>query len=51
MKRIITIALSIILALIIAAPMASGQSSDTNQSTSVWKPNSWFVHYLCSYMR
>src|SRR5215207_8265764 len=32
MKRLITIALSIILALIVAVPMASGQSSDTNHS-------------------
>ena len=32
MKRLITIALSIILALVVAVPMASGQSSDTNHS-------------------
>jgi endonuclease/exonuclease/phosphatase family metal-dependent hydrolase len=35
MKRLITIALSIILALVVAAPMASGQNSDTTQSTNV----------------
>ena len=35
MKRLMTIALSIILALVVAAPMASGQSSDTTQSTNV----------------
>jgi hypothetical protein len=38
MKRLITIALSIILALVVAAPMASGQSSDTTQSTKVEDP-------------
>ena len=38
MKRLITIALSIILALVVAAPMASGQSSDTTQSTNVEAP-------------
>jgi hypothetical protein len=38
MKRLITIALSIILALVVAAPMASGQSSDTTQSTHVEAP-------------
>jgi len=34
MNRLITIAFSIMLALIVAAPMASGHSSDTNQSTN-----------------
>jgi endonuclease/exonuclease/phosphatase family metal-dependent hydrolase len=38
MKRPITIALSIILALVVAAPMASGQSSDITQSTNVENP-------------
>ena len=38
MKRLITLALSIILALVVAAPMASGQSSDTTQSTNVEDP-------------
>src|SRR5215217_3794511 len=38
MKQLITLALSIILALVVAAPMASGQSSDTTQSTNVEDP-------------
>jgi Endonuclease/Exonuclease/phosphatase family len=39
MKRLITIAFSIILALVVAAPMASGQNSDaTTQNTSVEAP-------------
>ncbi|CAN5663286.1 hypothetical protein BH20ACT12_BH20ACT12_12370 [soil metagenome] len=38
MKHLITIALSSILALVVAVPMASGQSSDTNQSTIVDDP-------------
>jgi hypothetical protein len=38
MKRLITIALSIILALVVAAPIASGQSSVTTQSTNVEDP-------------
>ena len=38
MKQLITIALSIILALVVAAPMAYGQSSDTNQTTNVEAP-------------
>ena len=34
MKRLATITLSIILVLVVASPMASGQSSDTSQSTT-----------------
>ena len=34
MKRLVTIALSIILALAVTAPMAYGQSSDTTQDTN-----------------
>ena len=38
MKRLITIALSIILALVVAAPIASGQSSDTKHTTYAENP-------------
>jgi hypothetical protein len=38
MKRLITIVLSIILALVVAAPMAYGQNSDTSKSTNVEDP-------------
>jgi endonuclease/exonuclease/phosphatase family metal-dependent hydrolase len=38
MKRLITIAVSIILALAVTAPMAYGQSSDTSKSTNVEDP-------------
>ena len=38
MKRLVTIALSIILALAVTAPMAHGQSSDTTQGTNVEDP-------------
>jgi hypothetical protein len=39
MKRLVTIALSIILALTVTAPIAYGQSSDTTQGTNVENPS------------